>query len=210
MKLISAAFALAIAVGFSLAAAAQDQHEAHHPSANGPSNGMMGNEMMGGRGMTSGQGMMGGGGMPMMQMMGRSGMPGMGMTDHIEGRIAFLRAELKITDAQTKLWDNFAQSLRDNAKKLVAVRAKESEQKGALTPVRRLDDQEQWYAARLDGIKEIKSALTPFYAALSDQQKETADELLPANIGLMPTRGMGMMSMSGARGGMGMDRGAKP
>jgi hypothetical protein len=45
-------------------------------------------------GMMSGMPMMN-----MMQMMGGDG-PGMGMIDHVEGRIAFLCAELKITDAQ--------------------------------------------------------------------------------------------------------------
>ncbi len=42
-----------------------------------------------------------GGGMPMMGGPGRMGMMGMmGMADHVEGRIAFLKAELKITEEQ--------------------------------------------------------------------------------------------------------------
>src|SRR5579864_6917735 len=37
-------------------------------------------------------------------------------TRHIEGRIAFLKAELKITDAQAPQFDKVAQAMRDNAK----------------------------------------------------------------------------------------------
>ena len=51
------------------------------------------------------------------------GMGGMATIDHIEGRIAFLRTELKITDAQASAWDAFAEALRTNAKKLGEVRS---------------------------------------------------------------------------------------
>jgi hypothetical protein len=55
--------------------------------------------------------------MNMMQMMGGQA-PGMGMIDHVEGRIAFLRAELKITDTQAGVWNALADAFRTNAKKL--------------------------------------------------------------------------------------------
>ena len=51
------------------------------------------------------------GGMPMMRMMmGQNGMPM--MASHIDGRLAFLKTELKITDAQLPLWNVFAQAMR--------------------------------------------------------------------------------------------------
>ncbi len=50
----------------------------------------------------------------MRAMMGQYGM-GM-MTGHVEGRLAFLKTELKITDAQLPLWNKFADAVRDNAK----------------------------------------------------------------------------------------------
>src|SRR6516225_250663 len=76
--------------------------------------------------------------------------PGNGMStiDHIEGRIAFLRAELKITDAQMSAWNAFADALRANAKKLGEVRAAMMSRSGSgqqpLTLADRLDLQEQW------------------------------------------------------------------
>lgn len=75
--------------------------------------------------MMSGQmpmmGMMSQGGMmqmmgAMMSMMGHCAMmPMMGMGDHIEGRLAFLKTELRITDAQLPQWNAFADALRAHA-----------------------------------------------------------------------------------------------
>jgi hypothetical protein len=175
--------------------------------------------------MMGGQGMMGAGGMmPMMQMManmmGPAGMsemtmPGMDMADHVEGRIAFLKAELKITDAQAKVWNDFAQGLRNNATKLGGMRSMMGRGTGVQTLAQRLDQQEQWYATRLDGIRTLKASVSPLYAALSDEQKKAADQILAPHLGLMPMMAMpmGMMSMGGPSGGRmpnGMMPGGKP
>jgi hypothetical protein len=131
------------------------------------------------------------GGMPvmnMMRMMGMSG-PGMGTIDRIEGRIAFLRAELKITDAQAGAWNTFADALRTNAKKLGAVRASMLSGPGQQQPstlANRLDLQERWLLARLEGVRAIKPAFANLYATFSDDQKKTADEILAPHIGVMP------------------------
>lgn len=196
-------------------------HDAHHPDQNGapaaaqpqsPAGqpGMMGQGMMGGaQGMMGGKGMMGGN-MPManmMQMMGMMrqsgavtgcpGMSGMATIDRVEGRIAFLRTELKITDAQNAAWNAFADALRANAKSLGEVRASMMPQAGAAQQslVDRLALQEKWLAARLEGTRAIKSALTNLVGTLSDDQKKTADELLA------PHMGMGMAMMSGMQPG---------
>ncbi|MCC7482149.1 MAG: Spy/CpxP family protein refolding chaperone [Hyphomicrobiales bacterium] len=116
-KLLIAVTAAALVFG-SPAGFAQTQPDPHHPAQGAgevaaPSGqqaaGMdMMNMMAGMMKMMSG-GQMG---------MGCMDMGGMGMTEHVEGRIAFLRAELQITDAQAKLWEAFADALRDNAKRL--------------------------------------------------------------------------------------------
>jgi hypothetical protein len=149
------------------------------------------NMMMGGP-----QGMMGG--MPMMNMMQMMGgqAPGMGMMDHVEGRIAFLRTELKITGAQAGVWNAFAEALRTNAKKLGEAEASmmpraDTTQPQAPTLAQRLDLQERWFAAELDGTRAIKAAFTKLNDAFSDEQKKAADELLAPNMGM----GMGLMAM---------------
>ena len=60
--------------------------------------------------------MMGEYGMPEMgPMRPRAGMAGL---RHIEGQIAFYKAELHVTDAQTTQWNAFADALRSGAKRL--------------------------------------------------------------------------------------------
>ena len=194
---------------FSGVAWAQDPaHDQHHPPAAAspgsapaqqtPPAGQQG--MMGGMNMMS---MMRD--MSMMSMMGSmrmmgSGSAGMATIDRIEGRIAFLRAELRITDAQAQAWNAFADALRSNAKKLGEVRASlqpAGGQQQAPALAGRLDAQERWLSARLEGTRAIKAAFTPLYGALSNDQKKTADELLG------PHMGMAAMMMPGQPGQMG-------
>jgi hypothetical protein len=156
--------------------------------------------------------------MDMMQRMGMmgSGMGGLAMIDRIEGRIAFLRAELKITDAQADAWNGFADALRTNARKLADVRRSMTSSGNGSTSslTARLDLQEQWLTARLDGLRSIKSAFVRLNETLSDDQKKTAGELLAPHMGMsmammpapeskdqgrMPGMGIGM-------GHMGMGR----
>ena len=63
----------------------------------------------------------------------------------------------------------------------------------APTLAERLDLQERWLLARLEGTRAIKAAFTTLYGTLSDEQKKTADELLAPHMGMMGT--MGMMRM---------------
>ena len=145
-----------------------------------------------GQGMMDGPQAMTGGNMPMMNMMqmmgsGRGsgcGMAGMGTIDRVEGRIAFLRTELKITDAQSAGWSAFADALRTNAKNLAEVRASMMADGPAQSLVDRLTLQEKWLAARLEGTRAIKSALTNLAGTFSEEQKKTADELLAPNMGM--------------------------
>jgi hypothetical protein len=130
--------------------------------------------------------------MNMMNMMESMGPGSAGMIDRIEGRIAFLRAEFQITEAQANTWNDFADALRSNAKKLGEVRA--SMRTGpmqAATVIERLDLQERWLLARLEGTRAIKSALSSLYGALLEDQKKTANELLAVHTGM----GAGMMAM---------------
>ena len=150
--------------------------------------------------------------MQMMGMMGR-GMDGMATIDRIEGRIAFLRAELKITDAQADAWNGFADALRTNARKLTEVRATTMPKPGDGQPASalsaRLDQQEQWLAARLDGTRAMKSTFAKLNEALSDDQKKTANDLLAPHMGMeamamMPAQPSPEQKEQGRMPGMGM------
>ncbi len=132
-----------------------------------------------------------GGEMPMMRgggPMGRMGM--MGMAEHIEGKIAFLKAELKITDAQMPQWNAFADALRAAARRMSEMQA--TIMQGGMmdqgnAPVSvpdRLERMEKMMTAMLERLKELKAGLMPLYAVLTDEQKKMADELIHGPMGM--------------------------
>ena len=98
---------------------------------------------------------------------------------HIEGRIAFLKAELGITPQQQAQWDKLAQVMRDNAKELDANVAQMRAQAGTEThnAVQRLEAQGRFAALKVEQSGRLLAAFRPLYASLSDQQKQTADQL---------------------------------
>ncbi len=114
---------------------------------------------------------------PMMgPMMGMA--MGAEMPTHAEGRIAFLKAELGITDAQKTVWDAYAAALTKNLQGMQAMRAAMRKVMEAKSPVERLDAHVAGMDGRLASLKEIKPTLTALYAALSDEQKKKADQIL--------------------------------
>jgi hypothetical protein len=154
--------------------------------------GMGGQQGAGGmQGMGGGAGMMGM--MQMMRMMGAmDGAMQRGMVGHTEGRIAFLRAELKITDSQTPAWNAFAEAVRTNARK---INEASSAAATAQTLLQRVAAQEVQLKARLEGLQGLRGALTALDATFSEEQKKVAEELLPGGAGM----GMGMMAMRGGQ-----------
>ena len=133
------------------------------------------------------------GGMPMMgmmQMMGQHGMSG-----HVEGRIAFLKTELKITDSQQPLWNAVADAMRATAKDIGAMpncmsMMQSMMQQQSSTLPEKLASRENALMAHLEALRKLKTAVEPLYAVFSDDQKKTADQLM---IGPMGIIGMGMM-----------------
>ena len=146
--------------------------------------------MSGMMGQQDGQpGMMGNMGqmMPMMrQMMGQQGGMGMGMPyEHVEGRIAFLKAELKITDAQAPQWNAFAETLRSNALSHRAAYQRMTADGAPSTWPERLAFQQKMLSTRLDSLKDMEAAVKPLYAALNDEQRKLADQLMSGPMGMM-------------------------
>jgi len=176
-----ASLALILALTAVPALAQQQEHKQHHPAGTPPAAGMQG---------MSGNQMSGVVGMPMMGMMRMMmGPDGMGMmAGHVEGRLAFLKTELKITDAQLPLWNAVADAFRANAKSMGEMMSggmMGSSQTATLPE--KLALHEKMMTAHLEGLRRLKTAVDPLYAALSPEQKKTADELV------MGPMGMGMM-----------------
>lgn len=109
---------------------------------------------------------------PMAQMMS---------PEHVEGRIAFLRTELKVTPAQEPLWEAVAETLREGAR---ASEPMMQQRATAQTLLSALEGRERALSARLESVRRLRAVVEPFYAALTEMQKATADKLI---------EGMGMM-----------------
>lgn len=134
-----------------------------------------------------GRGMMGGDGWG-------GGMMGYGpdaMMDRIDGRLAFLKTELKITEAQSQAWDDFAKVVRQTSEthnKMMSSMMKEMQDDSFFKkPLpERLQYQQTMMEARVENIKSVRGALDKLYTQLDDTQKKAADEIV------LPMMGMGM------------------
>lgn len=130
-------------------------------------------------GQMPGMGMMMDGGMSMIRRMAECPMMmGGDMATYAEGRIAFLKAELAITDTQKAAWDGYAAALTKNLQGMQAMRQAMMKTMEAKSPVERLDNHLAAMEGRVAALKEIKPALGTLYAALSADQKTKADQLL--------------------------------
>jgi hypothetical protein len=121
------------------------------------------------------------GGMMMMEKMMRSQMGRMSgtadVTERIEGRIAFLKAELQITDKQTADWNALAEALRSGRQHLVEAR-KLLTMDDKTTSADRLERYERHLTERLEAIKSARATFVRLYPTLNDSQKQTADAIL--------------------------------
>ncbi len=98
---------------------------------------------------------------------------------HIEGRIAFLKAELKITPAQEAQFDKVAQAMRQNAterrQSFEQMRANRNEPRSAL---QRLETQARFSAMRAQEVDRYLAAFRPLYDSMPPAQKQAADSLM--------------------------------
>lgn len=177
------------AVAFVVGATALSPSFAHMTGDVPATMGMMGGDcpvmgMMGGPGMMN-QGMMG-------QGAGGQGTMGQGMTqEHVhmdavaDGRLAFLKAELSITDAQMDVWAGYADVVKGRVATMQSMRQgmMEAMQTGDMT--QRMDARISGMEAMVDSMKAIKPATEELYAALSDEQKQRADQLIGMGCGGM-------------------------
>ncbi|MBL8705294.1 MAG: Spy/CpxP family protein refolding chaperone [Rhodospirillales bacterium] len=178
--------ALAVVLGLALAAA--PVYAQQSPGPHGQHDGQPGaaGKPAPKAGMMGGQGMMGG-----MMHGGAPGMMQMGPGKHIEGRLAFLRAEIGITEAQAPVWSTFADAVRKSAMhKMGSMPMMQPKDAKADWPAT-MEAHEKMMASHLESLRTIRAAAQPLYAALNDDQKKIANELMMGPMG--PMGGMGHM-----------------
>ena len=173
-KLLTTA-ALAIALG----AMSFSPAVAQAPAQTEPMMGMMGGgcptmSMMG----MMGQGMMGG-----QATMGRGAMMGSParMDAMVDGRLAYLKGELNISDAQIDAWNGYAEAVKGRVDVMQQMR--QGMQQGSAPE--RMDARVKGMEAMVDALKAAKPATEKLYAVLDDEQKKMADQLIGMDCGAM-------------------------
>jgi len=194
-----AAAALASSINLAAAQTAQD-HDSHHPGSPGAT---QTSPPAAQHAPAPGPGMMMGGDMSqMMKMMNmmsmmRDGMMPMGMgrgmqpLRHVEGLIAFQKAELKITDEQLPQWNAFADAVRGSASRLQKAMTDTASATDIVPAPQQMERRIALLSARLEAMQTVLAAGKSLYAVLSEEQKHTADELVAEH--MMAMRGMGRM-----------------
>lgn len=101
---------------------------------------------------------------------------------HIEGRIAFLKTELKITPAQEAQFEKVAQAMRQNSQErrqaFGQARPDRNAPPAPPSALQRLEMQARFSALRAQGADRFLAAFRPLYDSFSPEQKKAADELM--------------------------------
>jgi protein CpxP len=122
-----------------------------------------------------------------------------------EGRIAYLKAELKITPAQQAAFDRYAQVIRDDAaarqKAFQDMRGRRDQNNSqTMSAIDRVEQRAKMAQLRDQQQQQYLAAFRPLYASLSPDQKKTADDLST------PHFGRGFRDHRGGPGGPGPRR----
>lgn len=109
-----------------------------------------------------------------------------GSGHHMEGTLAFLKAELKISAPQSAAWDAFAVAFASarpdshGGKKHKEGKHGESKDNDAGSLTDRMAHHEHMMEMHLSQMKKLHATIGALYATLGEHEKHLADELIPA------------------------------
>lgn len=98
----------------------------------------------------------------------------------LDGRLAFLKAELKLTDQQIAVWNSFFDAWRAAAQKATAkcdVMNAHMGMNHGEGVIGKLSMMEMHMLDHLEVVRTQKAALEPLFAVLDESQKKTANEI---------------------------------
>jgi hypothetical protein len=101
--------------------------------------------------------------------------------EHVDGQLGYIKAELKITEAQTAQWNVFADAFRADKEKQAQTCKTVQEQMRSMASAPLPDSMKimaDRLSARLESIRAMYAAIGPLYASLSQEQKKKADEIM--------------------------------
>jgi protein CpxP len=98
----------------------------------------------------------------------------------VDGRIAFLKVELRITPAQELQWQQVEAAMRESAKTLDQTITTARQNRAGMNAIQRLELRDQFAKVRTENNDRFLAAFKPLYASLSPEQQRTADQLIMA------------------------------
>lgn len=112
-------------------------------------------------------------------MMGRQ--PRMGAM--VEGRLAYLKGELNITEEQKPVWDAYASAVGSRVETMQGIHQSMMETMRNGSATARMDARIAAMEAMLESMKALKPATEGLYAVLTPEQKAVADDLIGGDCG---------------------------
>jgi protein CpxP len=103
-----------------------------------------------------------------------------GAAARVEQRIKELRAQLKISPAEETQWNQFAQTMRDNARDMDQAVMERGQQFPSMNALQDMQSYEKIAEAHVQHLQKLLPAFQGLYAAMSPEQKHRADEVFRA------------------------------
>ena len=101
-----------------------------------------------------------------------------GMSAFADGRVAFLKAELAVTEAQESVWQTYAAALKRHLNRMLENGQVITQVLEAKTPVERVRSYILAMESRVATLKDLEPALAALYSALSPEQQKKSNEIL--------------------------------
>lgn len=111
---------------------------------------------------------------------GASAQPSAPAEQRVEARIKQLHGQLHITSAQDSQWNQFAQTMRDNARDMDEAAQQRSQQFPTMTAVENMQSYEKLAEDHVQHLQKLIPAFQTLYDAMSPEQKKTADQVFRA------------------------------
>lgn len=112
--------------------------------------------------------------------------PGMmGYGPMMEGRLAYLKAELGITDQQTDAWNAYVSAVKARAAAMQSNHTRMTQAMQSGTAVGRMKAHTEVMQSMVESMKAITLAVETLYTVLTDDQKKKADLLLGSGCCMM-------------------------
>lgn len=106
--------------------------------------------------------------------------PSTSAEQHVDARIKQLHAQLHITSAQDSQWNQFAETMRDNARDMDEAAEQRAQQFPTMTAVDNMQSYEKLAEDHVQHLQKLIPAFQALYDAMSPEQKKTADQVFRA------------------------------